>query len=154
MTGVALCNGVFITDQCKDTSSQCKQTNLYAGLAKEVNLSTYQPLNLSTCHSLTLSLSQPLNISTYQPLSMSTTSHPLNLSTCHSLNLSTSQPPYKKVILIKLNLPGRQPKFANVKLRAGHYFQLRVFLEPGERNSTRKLFWPLQFGLQRNQEVS
>ena len=119
-----------------------------------LNLSTSQPINLSTCHSLTLSLSQPLNISTYQPLSMSTTSHPLNLSTCHSLNLSTSQPPYKKVILIKLNLPGRQPKFANVKLRAGHYFQLRVFLEPGERNSTRKLFWPLQFGLQRNQEVS
>merc|ERR1719264_1541479 len=30
MTGVALCNGVFITDQCKETSSQCKQTNLYA----------------------------------------------------------------------------------------------------------------------------
>ena len=112
MTGVALCNGVFITDQCKDTSSQCKQTNLYAGLAKEVNFSACQHHNLTT--------SQPLNI----------------------------------VILTKLNLPGRQPKFANVKLRAGHYFQLRVFLEPGERNSTRKLFWPLQFGLQRNQEVS
>ena len=40
MTGVALCNGVFITDQCKETSSQCNETNLYAGLAKEVNLSS------------------------------------------------------------------------------------------------------------------
>ena len=36
MTGVALCNGVFITDNCKSSSSQCHQTNLYAGLAKEV----------------------------------------------------------------------------------------------------------------------
>ena len=88
MTGVALCNGVFITDQCKETSSQCTQTKLYAGLAKEVNLSTYQPLNLSlyhsqprnlslslnpsACHSLTLSTAKPHNLSTSQPLSLST----------------------------------------------------------------------------------
>ena len=37
MTGVALCNGVFITDQCTESSSQCNQTKLYAGLAKQVS---------------------------------------------------------------------------------------------------------------------
>ena len=41
MTGAALCNGVFITDQCKESSAQCDKINLYAGLAKEVNFSTY-----------------------------------------------------------------------------------------------------------------
>ena len=36
MTGVALCHGVFITDDCNSSSSQCNQTKLYAGLAKQV----------------------------------------------------------------------------------------------------------------------
>ena len=43
MTGAALCNGVFITDRCKETSSQCNHIDLYASLAKEV-----KPLHLST----------------------------------------------------------------------------------------------------------
>ena len=90
MTGVALCNGVFITDQCKDTSSQCKQTNLYAGLAKEVNLSTYQPVNLSLSHSLTLSTSQHINLSTSQHVNNLSPSQPLNLSLSQPLNLTTA----------------------------------------------------------------
>ena len=41
MTGVALCSGVFITDQCNSTSAQCNQTNLYAALAKQVNIKPF-----------------------------------------------------------------------------------------------------------------
>merc|ERR1719220_3025075 len=48
MTGVALCHGVFITDDCNSSSSQCNQTKLYAGLAKQgANLT----LNMANCES-------------------------------------------------------------------------------------------------------